>query len=545
MTPDHGEIQVENLDHLGLVAGIIDEIGLVDTINSSVGIEAGEIVNAGVVVKAIILNGLGFVSRPLYLFPQFFQGKATEHLLGKGIKAEHLNDDKIGRVMDKLYAQGLTKIFLSITLAAIKRYGVSPKYAHLDATTISVEGKYANSEEEASVEKEDKSESLLNDETSKPIKITYGYSRDKRPDLKQFLLDLIVSGDGDIPLLIRAADGNESEQAVFGKILTEFKSRVDFESIMVADSALYSQKNLLLMKELNWITRVPLSVKGAQQLVTEISEKELRKSGEYPGYSWGEKRNNYGGVEQRWLLIQSEKRKESDLEKLEKKLEKKLAEAEKLKQRLCRQKFESAAAAKATLKTEQKNLKYYRLDLVKVLKVDESKSQEDVYKVELSLVENTEIILTEKKRAGRFILATNILEYQQLSNEEIFKAYREQQAPERGFAFLKDPLFFADSVFLKTAQRIETMAMVMGLCLLVYKLGQRQLRLQLSNSQTGVKNQLGKLTSRPTLRWIFQCFQGIHIVVINGVTQISNLTQERNLTISFFPEACQQYYSSA
>ena len=86
------------------------------------------------------------------------------------------------------------------------------------------------------------------------------------------------------------------------------------------------------------------------------------------------------------------------------------------------------------------------------------------------------------------------------------------------------------------------MAMLMGLCLLVYKIGQRQLRLKLSELKTGVKNQLGKLTDRPTLRWIFQCFQGIHLVFINGVKQISNLRTERYDTLSFFPEKCQQYY---
>ena len=86
------------------------------------------------------------------------------------------------------------------------------------------------------------------------------------------------------------------------------------------------------------------------------------------------------------------------------------------------------------------------------------------------------------------------------------------------------------------------MAMLMGLCLLVYKIGQRQLRLKLSELKTGVKNQLGKLTDRPTLRLIFQCFQGIHVVFLNGVKQISNLRTERCLTLSFFPEKCQQYY---
>ena len=86
------------------------------------------------------------------------------------------------------------------------------------------------------------------------------------------------------------------------------------------------------------------------------------------------------------------------------------------------------------------------------------------------------------------------------------------------------------------------MAMVMGLCLLVYSLGQRQLRLKLSEKKTGIKNQLGKLTNRPTFRWIFQCFQGIHVVVFQGVKQIVNLNPERLLTLNFLPKACQKYY---
>ncbi|HEY9600804.1 MAG TPA: DUF4277 domain-containing protein, partial [Allocoleopsis sp.] len=105
------EIQVENLDHLGLVAGIIDEIGIVKQINQLVGEQPGEIVSPGHAVKAMILNGLGLVSSPLYLFSKFFSGKATEHLIGEGIKPEHLNDDRLGRVLDKLYLTGLEQIF--------------------------------------------------------------------------------------------------------------------------------------------------------------------------------------------------------------------------------------------------------------------------------------------------------------------------------------------------------------------------------------------------------------------------------------------------
>ena len=60
--------------------------------------------------------------------------------------------------------------------------------------------------------------------------------------------------------------------------------------------------------------------------------------------------------------------------------------------------------------------------------------------------------------------------------KEILKTYKKQQNTERGFRFLKDPLFFASSVFLKTPRRIMALAMVMALCLMVYSLGQRQLR---------------------------------------------------------------------
>ncbi len=115
------------------------------------------------------------------------------------------------------------------------------------------------------------------------------------------MLDLIVSGDGDIPLFLRTGDGNESDKAVFGKILVDFKKQVDFESIYVADSALYSQDNLLLIKDLKWITRVPLSVKAAQHLVTSLKEKELIKSVANPGYAFAIKTSNYGGIAQRWL----------------------------------------------------------------------------------------------------------------------------------------------------------------------------------------------------------------------------------------------------
>ena len=62
------------------MAGLIDEIGIVPKINEFLGEHKAEKISAGQVVKGMILNGLGLVSSPLYLFSRFFEGKATQHL---------------------------------------------------------------------------------------------------------------------------------------------------------------------------------------------------------------------------------------------------------------------------------------------------------------------------------------------------------------------------------------------------------------------------------------------------------------------------------
>jgi len=158
------------------------------------------------------------------------------------------------------------------------------------------------------------------------------------------------------------------------------------------------------------------------------------------------------------------------------------------------------------------------------------------------LVENKEIVDEIKNQAGRFILATNILSQTELTTPEILIAYKKQQSCERGFRFLKDPLFFADRLFVKNSERVETMMMLMGLSLLVCTIGQREIRNNLRGRKSFVKNQLNKLTERPTLRWIFQCLQGIHYFKIKGVERVSSLNEERCRILGFLPIACRRYY---
>ncbi len=132
----------ERLDHLGIVAGVCQEIGLAVWLNAQ---DPGnrQQVSVGTATVAMVLNGLGFSNRQLYLVPQFFANKPVEHLLGPGISAEMLNDDCLGRTLDWLYAHDLTKLFAGIASRARKPFGIKAEQVHVDTTSFSVSGAYA------------------------------------------------------------------------------------------------------------------------------------------------------------------------------------------------------------------------------------------------------------------------------------------------------------------------------------------------------------------------------------------------------------------
>jgi len=542
------EIEIQNIDHLGIVAGIIDSIGIVEIINELIGIEKDEKVNAGQVVKAMIINGLGFVSKPLYMFPKYFETIACEHLIGAGVKPEYLNDDKLGRVMDKLFIKGLDTIFFIIAVKAAKKFGVSLSTSHLDSSSMHVHGQYNTSLPFVIFENQKVGDNQELEELAvkspKEITITYGYSRDHRPDLKQFIIEMICSGDGDIPIFLKLASGNQTDSSCFGQIAVEYQKQLEVNSLIVADSALYTESNLKMMSDLQWLCRVPLTIKAAKSLISTIPESEFIDS-TIPGYKLASKTENYAGIEQRWLVVQSQERRESDLRKLTQKIIKAESKAVQDLKKLSQEEFACEADAIKALSKLSKQFKYHQINVSIVTQIKsktKDSPQEICYQISATVSQDESKINTELLSAGRFIIATNILDSKELSDDSMLSEYKAQQSCERGFGFLKDPLFFADSIFLKSPERIESLGMIMGLCLLVYTLAQRQIRNALKESKSTIKNQLGKATNRPTLRWIFQCFQCIHLVTINQEEYISNWNQDRDFILRLLPDDCLRYY---
>jgi len=206
----------------------------------------------------MVLNGLGFINQALYLVPRFFQNKPTYRLISPRIAPAQLNDDALGRVLDTLYAYGLTELYSLMAATAAERLGLAPHVAHLDGTSFHVDGRY-NSDEEPE---------------EQVVHITQGYSRDHRPDFNQVMLELIVEHQAGIPILMKPLSGNSSDAQDFGEAVRTHVHQLQTTygmTSLVADSALYSAANLqkLAQTRMKWITRVPAPVNTAQTVLAQ------------------------------------------------------------------------------------------------------------------------------------------------------------------------------------------------------------------------------------------------------------------------------------
>ena len=163
--------------------------------------------------------------------------------------------------------------------------------------------------------------------------------------------------------------------------------------------------------------------------------------------------------------------------------------------------------------------------------------------IEAEIEINAEKVADAKSKLGRFILATNDLN---LDPDTILSYYKGQQAVERGFRFLKDKSFRVAEVYLKKEERIEALAMIMVLTLMIYSVAEWMLRKRMRETGESIPNQLKKPTQKPTLKWIVFLFMGVTEVTvwINGEMhlKIANLNDNLVKIIRLFGPVCEKYY---
>jgi transposase len=513
------------LDHLGLVAGMFEELGIAEVMDHATQQDpAMRIVPAGHAVKAMVRNGLGFLNQQLSLVPHFFQNKPISRLIAPGMQASHLKDDTLGRALDTLYDYGVTALYRLIAATAAKRLGLTPTFTHLDTTSFHVDGR-------------DNSHEAPDEQV---VHITRGDSRDHRPDLNQVVLELIVEHQAGIPVLMKPLSGHRSDASEFGQVIKDHIAHLHTTygaMYLVADSALSSADNLQKLAEtqLKWITRVPATLGEAQAILAHADPQTMAPL--QKGYRVRVVSSTYGGVAQRGVLLYAEQRQPQVQRPVDTQWRQESGQEVRAFQRLCRTACACAADAQQALTSFEAGLQTTVLHASTVCPTPHygKRGRPRPGAQPARLVSHIAGALASRltDRQARIdqhsccILATNELDEGQLSPQAVLDGYKGQARAERGFRFLKAPQFLASSLYLKKPERVMALLMVMTVCLLVYAALEYRIRHALQEHEATFPDQKGKPTQTPTARWVFHYFVGMHVLYIPGQGLfVRNLTDE-------------------
>ena len=535
---DASKYDVKRLDHLGLVAGFCKEIGLAEWVDTHFPKEShNSHITNGQLFVAMLLNGLGFVSRTLHVYPEYFKDIPTERLLGQGVLAQHINDDILGRFLDSLYEKGVSSLYQELAFKVVKCLGLPCRSLNLDATSFHVDGEYHR------------------DIDAQAIHITQGYSRDHRPDLNQVVLNLITENKAGIPLYMKACSGNTQDVQSFKELVKQHMKSLKAaykNTYFIGDAALYTEETIqtLSAEEQYFITRVPQKLKEAKQLIDKAKHVEwISLDGGYYGYWFT---SQYGGVPQRWLLVKSNQAKAREEHILNKTIIKSTESSLKSFNRLCRKVFSCEADAQKAVEEWQNAQEFIQLNDVKIIEEKHHAkrgrpSLDATYSSQFYITGFLSTSLSLKAQAqntkGLFLIATNDCS-EDLSMQFILDEYKSQQAVERGFRFLKSPDFLTSSFFLKKPERIEALLMVMTCCLMIYASVEYQIRKVLGEHNASFPDMKKKPTQKPTAKWVFFCFQGISVLTIENKHQVvTNMMDRQRILLNCLGTSYWAFYS--
>jgi transposase len=378
--------------------------------------------------------------------------------------------------------------------------------------------------------------------------------------LKQAVLELMVSQDGGVPLVSKSWDGNASDTQIFQEraqaLMTAF-ARSPTPRYLVADAKLYTEDTAATLTKLGFITRIPGTLKLVSQVISQALQRDI----------WHELHDTtryqclelcHYGMAQRWLVVSSQAALERAEASVTKAQQREWATLEKQLFHLQAKRFETPEAAQAALAVLAKSWRYHQVETASVIEhkryagkgrpTPTSPITSVGWQIQAQARPDQERIAWRKQQGACFVIGTNI-DASQVSDAQVIQTYKAQAQVEGGFRFLKDPLFFVSSLFVKKPCRIQGLLMVMTCALLVYSITQRRLRRQLSRQHETIPNQINQPTDRPTLRWVFQLLEGIHRVRVTVQGRVHDLIEGLNevqmkVLRLFGEKVCQLYQIS-
>ncbi len=523
MSSEEVGFQITDARFLPVVSAYAARIGLVEEIDRLLACDME--VSPGRIVLAMILDALSGRS-PLFRLQEFFADKDVELLLGENIPMTKLADYTLGRVLERLSDVGTNKILGAVALAAMKSFSLDTSHAHHDTTSVSVYGDYL----------------LYNwEEHDQPFVITNGFSKDHRPDLKQLVHSLLCVDHG-IPVYSKLVDGNESDKTINRNLIPEMVKRMrelgskDF--IYVADSALITEANLVLIDDWDngflFVSRLPMTYNECADAIARavaddqweeigaISEEPATRNRKPASYRAYETIVTLYGTNYRVVVVHSDAYDERRQKKVSKQIAQDCERLAKMKKEV--EKIDYACLPDAEAAAERIEAGVFHEIEVQIEsepvysrgrpKASGSRDAKTLrYSLKINFRLDEDAVERARQEAGCFVLITNTLTEGEgaISARELLTIYKDQHMVEQNFGFLKDPVF-VNALFLKSPRRIEALGLILVLALLIWRLMERTMRLNLAQSKQKITGWEKRQTSRPTSFMMTTKFIGIFVL---------------------------------
>jgi len=520
------------VQNLPIISAYARRIGVVDVINTLVPTEME--IDAGTVILGMVLDTLTGRS-PLYRLDDFFEHQDTELILGKKTDPLKFSDYTVGRVLDRIYDYSAVKVFSEISMRALDYFKIDRRHVSFDTTSVSVQGDYL----------------LYSDQRDDDniMKIVHGHSKDHRPDLKQFLVKMLCV-DRTIPVFGQTEDGNASDKTINNEVLSSIskymaKNRIKKEGfIYIADSAMVTRKNLKKIGDgIQFVSRLPATYKECSRVIKEaISKDEWVELGKLSGTV--ETKNRPAAIYKAWeteavlhdksyraVVIHSSAHDKRRQKRIDRELKKEHTELTKNIKELSKQEFFCQAdAEKAATEFKKTGYLFYEpiTQVFEIPKYKRGRPQKDgsrvlnkmMYGISMKLIE-TDAVTALKKEAGCFVLVCNVpLDGKTgYSSYDILRAYKDQYGIEQNFGFIKNTPI-VNAIFLKKAQRIEVLGLVLLLSLLVWRLIEYNMRRYAKENDTDLPGWKKRRTDRPTAFMLMTKFQYMMIIKLGDRRQL-------------------------
>lgn len=549
-------IDIHQVSYYPIIRAYMQRLGLVELINGLVG---GQMeVESGLIVAGMIQDTFSGRS-PLYHLKEFFIAHDTELLLGKPVDPAAFDDHNVGRVLDRIKETGPSRIFSEVARRAAVVFELDTNSGHWDSTSVSVWGEYDSPP--------DQEETRLN--------LTFGYSKDHRPDLKQFMISMLCV-EHNIPILGETHDGNSADKTLNNKLLTRISKDLARHGLAegaftyTADAAMVSEENLACFDPIPgaapfyFVTRLPFTYNETGRAVTEaVCANQWQEIGALAwsqptpkrpcaSYQAYDTEVEIYGRTFRAIVIHSS----AHDKRRQKRIDKELAQARQSLADSLSQSLKTAFFCRADAEAELARLNslpmpYHSLvtRIEEEIKYAPGRPPKDGprmvaerrWRIYVEIVDRPEVIDRKRAEAGCFVLLSNRPKQgpDAQSPEELLRTYKAQDGIERNFSFLKDPLIVND-LFLKKPERIEALGMVLLLCLLIWNLMQRQMRQHLEKTKSTLEGWDRRTTNRPTSYMMTTKFNNILILKAGQTRRLKkplSLTQQAYLKALGLTEA--------